>query len=267
MAARLFVQRRRVWGLRLLALGVLVPVGLALVVGLPIAAGLAVEWARRAVAAPQWAAALFGFAAVVGAIGVGVSVTSRAIDRALALRMSWGHITIGNEGVRWNGWTRPVLTRWRDVHGTISEGDALVLVTRDGVRVALVTSDAAALGEAVAVARAEHAAKTRAEIPNALASDGDVREWIERARGLLSRDAYRANAPPEALERVLADPDAPATARLGAAAALLPSDPTRRARVAEIREETVDEELAQALHDLLEERIVPARWAKLARRG
>jgi len=268
VTARLFVQRRNLVGLRPLAFALVALLGTVSVVLVPTLVTAAIVWLESVLGVPSGIGALTAIVAFLLTAFLVLHNVGRGLESAVKLRAPWGRIAIGAEGVRWDDWVRRKLTPWRDVHGTITEGQGVVLVTREGTRIVLATNEVEALRESIRAARAAHSASERAEIPEALSSERDTTRWIERVRTLLARDSYRgAGVPPAVLARVLEDPDAPASARVSAAAALLPADRAQRARVERARDESVDDELATALDDLLQERVVPARWAKLARRG
>jgi hypothetical protein len=258
-----FPQRRGVLGLRALAAVATAIAGAFACVTFTGVAAAFVGWSFTQLGFPALGAGL-GFLTLFPAWILAAHVVWRAIERATRIRTPWGSIAVGLEGVRWDGWLRRRLTRWRDVTAVMpAEGDAIALVTGPRSRVVLAARDGAALRAAIAAARKEYAASERAEIPPALVRDASAAVWLARVRSLLDQDGYRsASVPPDALTRVLEDPDAPALVRAGAAAALAHHAPSLpRVRVA--LEACVDEELALAIDEALEDRIDPARWARL----
>jgi hypothetical protein len=263
MTARVFVQRRIVVGLRPLAIvlvsllgaaaGLFVPgfIGIAIVVGM---ARLGVGDATVPVAILSFVLSWTLVAHVVG----------RGLEASARLRAPWGRIAVGSEGVRWDGWVRRVLTRWRDVEEVTRQRDATVLLVAPGRHIVLASPDVLGLAQAIEELRAANATATRAEIPAALASDRDTERWIGRTRTLLGRDSYRtAGVSLEQLARVLEDASAPAATRIGAAAALLGAGAAHAELVARVKDESVDEDLTRALEDALAGRFVAARWARL----
>lgn len=120
---------------------------------------------------------------------------ARALERSAELRVPWGLVAIGAEGVRWDGWVRRNLTPWRDVRAILTEGDAVVLVTHAGARIVLATSEPAFLREAVRAARAAYESTRRAEIPDVLRGEGETERWITRACSACATRASTTTSP------------------------------------------------------------------------
>ena len=184
-----------------------------------------------------------------------------AVDRAWKLRTKWGQLSIGRDGLSWDGWLVRSFLPWTAIAGTTALKDALRVARHRG-RAFVVGLPAPTEVETKLAAALEAASTEPLEVPVGLAK-ASPDAWLEAVRAM-SRDDYRGGVPTDVLVRVLEHPSSPPLARVGAARALATRD-ANRVRV--VIEDLADEETANALEAALVGDPSPATIRRLAARS
>ncbi len=220
---------------------------------------------------------LFGSIALAGGWGTLLAIMLATLtSMAVVARFGNPRIVVGTDGVRIKGTLFQRFVPFAELAQVLHYGsDALRIVRRDGTSfviplVALGRAHVDAVVRRIARAQ-EAAAKAGARGVDALARrERSIAEWSEDlARIAVAPAGFRDNAlSREDFERVLADPNAPADQRLGAAIALRAADAeAARVRVRVAADATADDDLRRALLAAAEdeideaalERVTPAR--------
>ena len=225
--------------------------------------------ALRALGAPDpvlvAGAIVGGLAGVAGAYILG----DRLNDRVGRLRAPIGSAAIGVDGIRWRHWGKTRFIGWASVLDVYRRGGDAIVQIDGGAGVILPMRETNgfvnAARDALHLYREGEPAETIAPLDLA---DGDVADWLGRARALLRGGSYReADIGEERCVRVATDPRAPLAQRIGSAAALSQASEEAQERVRVAIEQTADPKVAHALEDALDERDDPRALASMLRRS